>query len=68
MLDRMRRYPNADAWVPTQAVSQQSRPLLARVRGDPTYPDFVSQYRAFAESVGYEGHMDFAARLADADN
>ncbi|WP_328512007.1 hypothetical protein [Gordonia amicalis] len=66
-LDRMQRYPKADRWVPTQVVSQQSRPLLARVRGDPSNLDFVSQYRAFAESVGYEGHMDFAARLADAD-
>lgn len=63
ILDRMTRYPNTDRWGPSRIVLHQSLPLFARVRGDPGYPDVVSQYRAFAESVGYERHIDFAARL-----
>ena len=63
ILDRMTRYPNTDRWGPSRIVLQQSLPLFARVRGDPAYPHVVSQYRPFAESVGYERHIDFAARL-----
>ncbi|GAB98677.1 hypothetical protein GONAM_02_02000 [Gordonia namibiensis NBRC 108229] len=66
ILGRMHRYPDTGRWGPTQVVSQQSRPLLARARRDPAYSSIVSQYRAFAESVGYEGHIDFAARLQHA--
>jgi class 3 adenylate cyclase len=37
------------------------RALLARARGDDAaYRDLVSRYRAMAESLGFEGHIDWA--------
>src|SRR5262249_29143386 len=37
------------------------RALLARARGeDVAYTDLVSRYRAMAESLGFEGHIDWA--------
>jgi hypothetical protein len=41
------------------------RALMARARGDDvTYRDFVSRYRAMAESLGFEGHIDWAESMA----
>ena len=40
------------------------RALLARARGDDVaYRDLVNRYRAMAESLGYEGHIDWAAAM-----
>ena len=42
------------------------RALLARARGDDAaYRDLVSRYRAMAESLGFEGHIDWAEAMAD---
>jgi hypothetical protein len=42
------------------------RALLARARGDDaTYRDLVIRYRAMADSLGFEGHMAWAAAMAD---
>jgi class 3 adenylate cyclase len=41
------------------------RALMARARGDDvTYRDLVSRYRAMAESLGFEGHIDWAEAMA----
>ncbi len=40
------------------------RALLARARGDDVaYRDLVSRYRAMAESLGFEGHIDWAEAM-----
>jgi hypothetical protein len=37
------------------------RALLARARSDDVvYRDLVERYRAMAESLGFEGHIDWA--------
>ena len=42
------------------------RALLARARGDDAgYRDLASRYRAMAESLGFEGHMAWAAAMID---
>jgi len=38
---------------------------MARACGDDvTYRDLVSRYRATAESLGFEGHIDWAESMA----
>jgi hypothetical protein len=42
------------------------RALLARARGDDvTHRELVSRYRAMAESLGFEGHIGWAAAMVD---
>ena len=42
------------------------RALLARARGDDVaYQDLVSRYRAMAESLGFEGHIDCAKAMIE---
>ena len=42
------------------------RALLARARGDDAaYRDLLSRYRAMAEQLGFEGHIDWAEAVAD---
>ncbi len=41
------------------------RALLARAEGDPGFRELVRRYRAMAQSLGFEGHLDSAARLAE---
>jgi class 3 adenylate cyclase len=42
------------------------RALLARARGDNVaYRDLVSRYRAMAESLGFEGHIDWAEAMIE---
>ena len=39
------------------------RALLSQARGDnAAYKDLVNRYREMAESLGYEGHTDWAQR------
>lgn len=41
------------------------RALLSRARGDAVnYPELVSRYRAMAESLGFEGHIDWAEAMS----
>jgi class 3 adenylate cyclase len=39
------------------------RALLARARGDGSYSDLLGQYRAMAESLGFEGHIAWAEEM-----
>ena len=42
------------------------RALLARARGDDVdYQDLARRYRAMAESLGFEGHIAWAAAMID---
>jgi hypothetical protein len=42
------------------------RTLLARAWGDDvSYRDLAGRYRAMAESLGFEGHMDWAAAMIE---
>ena len=42
------------------------RTLLAGARGDDVaYPELVSRYRAIAESLGFEGHIDWAEAMVE---
>ena len=42
------------------------RALLARARGDDVaYRDLLSRYRAMAESLGFEGHIDWAKAMIE---
>ena len=42
----------------------RSRALLARARGDaPAYTDFRNRYRDMARTLGFEGHMKWAAAM-----
>ena len=42
------------------------RALLARARGDEAdYRDLANRYRAMAESLGFEGHIAWAAAMVD---
>jgi hypothetical protein len=44
------------------------RALLARVNGDEiAYRDFLDRYREIAESLGYEGHIDWAEAMVEAE-
>jgi ATP/maltotriose-dependent transcriptional regulator MalT len=39
------------------------RTLLARARGHDDYRDLAIRYRAMAESLGFEGHIDWAKAM-----
>jgi hypothetical protein len=39
------------------------RVLLARARDDAGYPELRDQYRAMANDLGFEGHMQWAAEM-----
>jgi class 3 adenylate cyclase len=41
------------------------RALLARARDDVAHRDLVSRYRAMAESLGFEGHIDWAKAMVE---
>jgi hypothetical protein len=42
--------------------------LLAQARGDDvTYRDLARRYRSMAESLGFEGHIDFASAMIEAE-
>ena len=42
------------------------RSLLAKAHGDEAaYRDYRDRYRAMAESLGFEGHIDWAKAMVD---
>jgi hypothetical protein len=63
-IDRLANLPaTADSAV-LEITLLRLRALLAQARGDEaTYRELVSRYRAMAESLGFEGHIDWAAAL-----
>ena len=57
------RRPTTD-WCSRDIWLLRMRALLARARGDDAaYQDLVGRYRAMAESLGFEGHLDVAAAM-----
>ena len=60
-IDRLANLPADDGSAMREITLLRLRALLARARGDDVaYRDLVSRYRAMAESLGFEGHIDWA--------
>ena len=63
-IERLADAPADDGLVLRDIWLMRMRGLLARARGDhAAHKDFVGRYRAMAESLGYEGHLDMAAAM-----
>ena len=63
-VDRLAATPAGDGLTIREIWLLRSRALLARARGDDlAYRDLISRYRAMAESLGYEGHIDWAGAM-----
>ena len=61
---RLADAPADDGLVLRETWLLRMRELLARARRDhAAHKDFVGRYRAMAESLGYEGHLDMAAAM-----
>jgi hypothetical protein len=53
-----------EAWTVREITLLRLRALLACARGDTVaYRELVSQYRAMAESLGFEGHIAWAEAM-----
>jgi hypothetical protein len=60
-IDRLANLPAADGSAMRKIWLLRLRALLAGARGDDAaYRDLASRYRAMAESLGVEGHIDWA--------
>ena len=67
-IERLADAPAEDGLVLRDIWLLRLRGLLARARGDhAAYKDFVGRYRAMAESLGYEGHIDLAEAMTEGD-
>jgi class 3 adenylate cyclase len=67
-IDRLAAVPTDDAWTMRDIWLLRLRALLAGARGDDiAYRDFARRYRAFAESLGYEGHIAWAGAMISSD-
>ncbi len=63
-IERLAAAPAEDGLVIRDIWLLRLRALLARARGDDiAYRDLVSRYRAMAESLGFEGHIDWAEAM-----
>jgi hypothetical protein len=64
-IDRLANLRAAQGWAFREITLLRLRALLARACGDDVaYRDLVSRYRAMAESLGFEGHIAWAAAMA----
>ena len=64
-IDRLAR-PPADSFMLRDVVLLRLRALLAGARGNDTaHRDLASRYRAMAESLGFEGHIAWAAAMIE---
>ncbi|OBF21720.1 cyclase [Mycobacterium sp. ACS4331] len=64
IIERLATAPAEDGFVLRDVWVLRLRALLARARGDdPRCRDLVRHYRAMAESLGFEGHIAWAARM-----
>jgi class 3 adenylate cyclase len=60
-IDRLANLPAAEGLAVRDIWLLRLRALLARARSDDVvYRDLVERYRAMAESLGFEGHIDWA--------
>jgi hypothetical protein len=65
-IDRLANLPADDGSAMRDIWLLRMRALLSQARGDDTaYRDLVSRYRAMAESLGFEGHMQWAEAMID---
>ena len=65
-IDRLAQLPADKGWVMRDIWLLRLRALLARARGDDVaYRDLGSRYRAVAESLDFEGHIDWAQEMID---
>jgi adenylate cyclase len=62
-VDRLAAIPG-DEWVARDIMVLRLRTMLAQARGDEAgYQDLRDRYRALATSLGFEGHMQWAAAM-----
>ena len=65
-IDRLANLPADDGSAIRDITLLRLRALLARARGDDVaYRDLVSRYRAMAESLGFQGHIDWAEAMIE---
>jgi class 3 adenylate cyclase len=63
-IDWLANIPATEGWVVREITLLRLRALLCRARGDDVaYRDWVSRYRAMAESLGFEGHIAWAEEM-----
>jgi class 3 adenylate cyclase len=63
-IDRLAHLPATEGWVLREITLLRLRALQARARGDNVaYRDLVNRYRAMAESLGFDGHIDWAEAM-----
>ena len=63
-IDRMANLPATEGWVLRDMLALRLRALLAKAVADEmSYRDFRDRYRAKAESLGFEGHMQWAEAM-----
>jgi len=63
-IERLAAAPAEDGLAVRDIWLLRMRALLVRARGDDvTYRDLVGRYRAMAESLGFEGHIDWAEAM-----
>jgi class 3 adenylate cyclase len=63
-IDRLANVGAGQGWVIHEVMLLRLRALLSRARGDDVgFRDLVSRYRAMAESLGFEGHIDWAKAM-----
>ena len=63
-IDRMAAVPTEPGLVLRDIWLLRVRALLARARGDDAaYRDYRDRYRTMAASLGFEGHMQWAAEM-----
>ncbi|MFZ0835277.1 MAG: cyclase, partial [Mycobacterium sp.] len=64
-IERLEAVPTQPGYVLTRLPLLRMHALLGRARGDEeTYRSFTDQYRALAESLGFEGHIAIARAMA----
>ncbi|WP_123023535.1 AAA family ATPase [Mycolicibacterium stellerae] len=64
-IDELARVRAGDRWAIRDVTLLRLRALMARALGDDVaYRELVTRYRAMAESLGYEGHIDWAESMA----
>jgi hypothetical protein len=65
-IERLTAAPAEDGLVIRDIWLLRMRALMARARGDAaTYADVRARYRTVAESHGYEGHIEWAAKMTE---
>ena len=65
-IGRLANLPADEGWAMLEITLLRLRALLSRGHGDDVaYRDLVGRYRAMAESLGFEGHIDWAEALIE---